>query len=107
MRVLGVARQHSGLVKLVTTILDSVHLNANLNSGFLQVCVGSDTHRLGRPDLAVLPYEILSVLLVLSHGLVDIRLHQLVLLVATHAFSAALPRVTDSFYSLILRGCPT
>lgn len=99
--VLGVASQHCGLVELVTAVLDGVHLHSDLNSGLLQVCVGSDSHLLSGSDLTILSCEFL-VLLILSHCLVDVSLHELVLLFTADAFGSPLSGVSDTFDCLAL-----
>ncbi len=104
-RVLWVACQNSGLIEMLTTVLDALDLDTNLNASLFEVRMGSDAHRLSRSNLTPRPDEIV-LFLIHGHSLVNVGLHQLILWILIrhrHAFVTALARVSDAFDSLLLR----
>lgn len=110
-RVLSTSRQRSRLIQLLSAVLDAVQFDSELHARLLEVSVGPDAHLLvrshGRTRHTVVEFGAACGLLVHRHGLVNIRLHQLVLLIclACHAFAtSALSRVSNSFDSLTLTG---
>ena len=105
--VLGIAGEDCGLVEVLTAILNTMDLDANLNPRFLHVSVCTDSHGLSRPDLAVRA-AIVRILRVHCHCLVDVGLHKLLVLrirrVAHHALVTTLSRVSDTLNGLTLAG---
>ena len=91
--VLGITGEDCGLVEVLTAVLNPMDLDANLNSSFLHVSVGSDPHGLSRSYLAVRT-AIVSIFRVHRHCLVDVGLHKLLVLrirrVAHHALVSPL-----------------
>ena len=77
--VLGITSEDCGLVEVLTAILNTMNLDANLNPCFLHVSVCSDPHGLCRPYLTVRA-AIVRILRVHRHCLVDVGLHKLLVL---------------------------
>ena len=91
-RVLWVSCQHSRLVQVLSTVLHTVYLHTHLHRRLLEVSVGSHAHGLSRPDLTTRTRKLRS-LLIHGHCLIDVGLHQLVLILRgtpSHAFVSTL-----------------
>ena len=105
--VLGIAGEDRGLVEVLTAILNTMDLDADLNPSLLHVSVCTDSHGLSCSYLAVRA-AIVRILRVHRHCLVDVGLHKLLVLrfrrVAHHALVATLSRVSDTLDGLTLAG---
>ena len=91
-RVLWVTRQHSRLVQVLSAVLHTMDLHSHLHRRLLEISVGSHAHGLCRPDLTTWARELRS-LLIHGHRLINIGLHQLVLIfrgTTTHALIGSL-----------------
>ena len=77
--VLGITGEDGGLVEVLTAILNTMDLDANLNPSLLHVSVCPDSHGLSCSYLAVRA-AIVRILRVHRHCLVDVGLHKLLVL---------------------------
>ena len=77
--VLWITCEDCGLVEVLTAILNTMDLDANLNPSFLHVSVCTDSHGLGSSYLAVRA-AIVRIFWVHRHCLVDVGLHELLVL---------------------------
>ena len=103
--VLRITGQNSGLIQLFPTI-DPVHLDADLYPSLLHISVSSDTDRVSGSYLATWT-SIIWILLVYADRLVDVCLHELVVLrirCLNHTLIVTLSGVSDAFDGLALGG---
>ena len=75
--VLRIARKHRRLVQMLATVLNAVQFGADLHARLFQVGVRAEAHGFRRANLAARTSE-LGILLIQSHRLVNVRLHELV-----------------------------
>lgn len=105
MGVLRVPCQHRRLIQVLTAVLDAVDLDADAKASLLHVGVGSQAHRLCGSHLVATGTCIVRILLIESHGLVDVGLHNVVVLLLAlphHRLVAPLARVSDALDRLAL-----
>ena len=90
---------------MLAAVLDAVDLDADAKASLLHVSVGSQAHRLCGSHLVATGTRIVRILLIKCHCLVDVGLHNVVVLLLAlphHRLVAPLARVSDALDRLAL-----